>query len=287
MKRKNPCIITPESGLSSKVTPKIHREPENLYDNNGKPIKVPKKQFRCYNCKKNFSRMDSMKRHIANQICFTESQLSQIEELLDQFNVFKEEQRISQERIEKMQRRIDDLERENDKLKSGNSVSANTVNMVNGDVNTTINKNIVVVYDKVDRNKIGDDKLIPCFRKGFQSPIYLTNAVHFDEDIPENHSVFISGMKSRYAMIYTDNNWNLILKEDVIDKIYNDSRNYIEDNMERFYDKITPSQKRALHRWLDIDDEEDDRIIRIKDSIKLLLYNKRHIPEKTKKLMEA
>ncbi len=57
-------------------------------------------------------------------------------------------------------------------------------------------------------------------------------------------------------------------------------RNYIEENLEDFLGSLTPSQKRALNRWLDTD-EDDKKIKNIKEKIKLLLYNSRYLPIKS------
>lgn len=245
------------------------------------------KQYKCYNCKKVFTRNSSLKRHLGSETCFTENQLSQIDDLMSQFENFKGQQKENEEKLIEMQKRIDNLEKENNKLKSKAGDTINNINTDNSTTNIDNSKNMIMInYDITNQRIIDDEKLLLCMRQGFQSPVHLTKAVHFDEDHPEYHNVFISGMKSRYAMIYRNDNWELVLKEDIIDKIYDDNRNYIEDNMEKFYDRMTVSQKRALHRWLDIEDEGDDRITRIKESIRLLLYNDRRIPEKTKKLLE-
>ena len=50
----------------------------------------------------------------------------------------------------------------------------------------------------------------------------------FNPDYPEYHNVYISSMKDKYAMMYDGHNWNLVMKKDLIDKIYDDNKNYIE-----------------------------------------------------------
>lgn len=55
-------------------------------------------------------------------------------------------------------------------------------------------------------------------------------------------------------MMYDGENWGLTMKEELIDKIYDDKKNYIEENLEKFLDSLTVSQKNALNRWLNTDD---------------------------------
>jgi hypothetical protein len=64
------------------------------------------------------------------------------------------------------------------------------------------------------------------------------------------------------------------MKEDLIDKLYDDKHNYIEENLDDFIDSLTKSQKNALYRWMDTDDDHE-YTREIKNDIKLLLYNKR------------
>ena len=46
--------------------------------------------------------------------------------------------------------------------------------------------------------------------------------------------------------------------------------------MNAFYDKLLPSQQKAIHRWLGTK-ENDQKIKRIKIDMKLMLFNKRNM----------
>jgi hypothetical protein len=48
---------------------------------------------------------------------------------------------------------------------------------------------------------------------------------------------------------------------------------------------LTESRRRALERWL-VTDDNDKKITRVKDEIKLLLYNKRNIAIETQNIIE-
>jgi hypothetical protein len=77
-------------------------------------------------------------------------------------------------------------------------------------------------------------------------------------------------------MIYRNGSWQAITKNELIDKIYNDKKNYIENNIEQFYESMTISQKNALQRWLHTDDDHP-KIREIKEEIRLLLFNKKEL----------
>ena len=77
-------------------------------------------------------------------------------------------------------------------------------------------------------------------------------------------------------MVYNGEQWNLQDREDTIDDLYSTKKDYIEENLDNFVKNLTPSKEAALNRWLATDDN-NPKIIRLKERIKLLLYNNRKI----------
>lgn len=147
-----------------------------------------------------------------------------------------------------------------------------TYNNVN---NGVINNNIILVnYGNEDMAKIDKKEILKALNSGYFSPVSLTETVHFNPKYPEYHNVFISNIKNRYAMMYVDGKWILTLKGDLINQLYEDKKSYIEENFEQFVKSLPESRKKALHKWLEMDDE-DPKIIDIKEQLKLLLYNSR------------
>lgn len=167
------------------------------------------------------------------------------------------------------------------KTMASGSITKNTNNgnIVNGDINNNINI-ILVGYGREDISKIDTNELIRAVRNGYHSSVKLTETLHFNPKYPEYHNVYISNMRDKYAMMFDGNDWVLTIKEDLINKIYDDKKNYIEENWEDFVESLTVSRKKALERWLETADE-DAKIAEIKEQIKMLLYNKRNIPIKT------
>jgi len=64
--------------------------------------------------------------------------------------------------------------------------------------------------------------------------------------------------------------------------MYQDKKDYIEENLEEFAQSLSKSKLMALKRWIDSDDNGDKCIKKIKKDIELLLYNERKIPIHTK-----
>ena len=95
-------------------------------------------------------------------------------------------------------------------------------------------------------------------------------------------------MTEIYAMVYNGKTWNLTLKADVIETLYDDKKYYVDANLEEFKDSLSKTKLRALKEWVHMDDydESDPHIQKkkeIKKEIELLLFNKKNIPINTKK----
>jgi hypothetical protein len=163
------------------------------------------------------------------------------------------------------------------------NVDINNCNIDNS-VGKSINNNIFLVgCGKEDFSKIDKKELLRAIKSGFDSTINLTEIVHFNPKYPEFHNVYIPNIKDKYAMKFNGSQWELVTKSELIDSIYDDKKNYIEENLDKFIESLSRSQKRALDRWLETDDN-DGKIKAIKDRLKLLLYNKRNIVQKNKQL---
>ena len=202
----------------------------------------------------------------------------------------EEENKKCQEDNKKLQKEVESMKKiiNNTQGRTNTNNTTNNINEVNlhvGDVNNVANI-ILVGYGQEDISKIDKNDLIKALQNGFNSTVKLTEAIHFNPKYPEYQNVYISNMKDKYAMTYDGKDWNLTIKEDLINKIYDDKKNYIEENLEDFIASLSTSRKNALDRWLALADE-DKRVSKIKDEIKLLLYNKRGmVEEKLKKIVK-
>jgi hypothetical protein len=151
------------------------------------------------------------------------------------------------------------------------------INNVTNNINNGIVAHINLVgYGKEDLTKIDKKDLIKAIQSGYNSTIKLTETLHFNPNHPEYHNVYITNMKDKYAMMFDGKDWNLTMKDELINKIYDDKKTYIEENIDEFIDSLSVSRKKALDRWLETNDD-DDSISKVKNEIILLLYNKRNI----------
>ena len=247
----------------------MFKRKENLEYHVKKSVCMQQKEeiFECKFCQKRFTTSTSMYRHM-NHTCKIKKQddieKSQIYERLlrleeNNRNIVKENKQLKKE--------VDSLRKN---VVNVSKITNNTQNINNGIV-AHIN---LIGYGKEDLSKIDKKEILKAMQSGFDSTIRLTETLHFNPKHPEYHNIYITNVKDKYAMMFDGKDWNLTMKDELINKIYDDKKNYIEENLDDFIDSLSISRKKALDRWLTTE-EDDDRINKVKNEIKLLLYNKR------------
>jgi len=171
----------------------------------------------------------------------------------------------------------------NNTIKS-NTIKNNRINNINN-VNNNVNNNVVINnnnmqligYGKEDLSKIDPKEILSAMNHGYDIVLKLTEVVHFNPKHPEFHNLCITNTKDQYGMMYDGNTWTKLTKKELLNRVYGDKKDYVEDTRDEFIDKLQPSRKRALDNWLAIDNDEHERIQQTKTALKLLMYNKRHI----------
>ena len=89
-------------------------------------------------------------------------------------------------------------------------------------------------------------------------------------------NIYISNIKGNYAMVYSENQWQIVNKKEQIDDLYD----YNEVVLETWYDDYKeqyPEIIKSFQRYLKNRDENDGAINRVKDNILVMLYNKRNM----------
>ena len=260
-----------------------------------------KQLYECSKCKKRYTRKYTLDRHIRNSCknninkcnyCKREFRskysltrhLGKCDIRLD-FEKQKEEIFNSLvAELEKQSDRLDILESENNKLKK--HIINNVINNVNisNTINNTQNIVNIVAFGKEDLHKLYNENAVKFLRKGYQSIPALVKDTHFDKNKPEYHNVYISNMKELYAITFDGRKWSINYKDDVVDQLFDDNQCFLLDKFNELNNTLDQLTVRKFGRFKN---EIDDNIIKnIKNEIKLLLYNNRYIPIKTRKEKE-
>ena len=146
---------------------------------------------------------------------------------------------------------------------------------INGSFNTTnIQNNIqLLAYKDTDISHLTEKDYSQCIKKVNYCVMKLIEKIHFNPNKPENMNIYISNMKDKYLMVYDGSNWNLANKKEEIDKLYEEKEMILEEWLEMNKDKEMADK---FLKYLN-NKETDECINRIKEEIKLMMYNKKEL----------
>jgi hypothetical protein len=257
--------------------------------------KLKSTKYECIYCKKSYSRTDSLTRHykICNDkktdedvkdsmnklVTLLNEQLNeQLNENNKQLKDFKKELTKRDNNFKKeLTKRDKELKKEISKrdiqiteLIKKAGVNINTTNVMN---------NIKLLsYSETDRSHLTDKDILKCLKHSNFCIPHLIEKIHFDRKKPENHNVYISNLKNKYVMIYDGSKWICNDREDQINSLIDDNEGIMEYKIEEWVENGNkyPKMMKKFNRYVEI---RDNNIVinKIKDEIKLLLYNNRHM----------
>ena len=147
-------------------------------------------------------------------------------------------------------------------------------------INTTnvMNNIKLLSYSETDRSHLTDKDILKCLKHSNFCIPHLIEKIHFDKKKPENHNVYISNLKNKYVMIYDGNKWICNDREEQINSLIDDNEGIMEYKIEEWIENGNkyPKMMKKFNRYVEI---RDNNIVinKIKDEIKLLLYNNRHM----------
>ena len=107
---------------------------------------------------------------------------------------------------------------------------------------------------------------------------HLIKKIHFNPEKPENHNIYISNLKNNYIMTYDGEKWNLHNRDNIINDIIDNNEIILEQKLEDWIENgnMFPEIMTKFNRYLE-KKEKDEVINKIKDEIKLILYNNRKV----------
>ena len=322
MRRKNKCEYVsddPYESVGSEngvTTDHENSENESIIDvNNGikvrKSVKTAKniRSHRCH-CGKAYTKNCNLLRHMRASGC--DASRPSEDELIDRLFTAESELENANTTIAELRdinsyllselskrsnmsncqsiERAEHAERMDNNGTINNSVDNHVDNSVHTTNNNTINNSntFVVSFGSEDIEKLGYERILKCMQQGFFSAAFLTEELHFNPELPQYHNIYTSDMSRNIAVVYKDNKWQMMDKNQLIQRLYDDKRYYIEDNYEKYEDNLKPSQVKAIKRYIDnADDSNNYGVKKSKDMIEKMLYNSKDMPLEQRRLQKS
>ena len=145
-----------------------------------------------------------------------------------------------------------------------------------------IQQNIkILAYDNTDLSHLKNKDYLKCLRRSNFCIPHLIEKIHFNPEKPENHNIYISNLKNNYVMIYNGEKWMINDRDESIQNLIDDKESIIEQKLEEWIEngKNYPDIMKKFNRYLE--KKENDKVLdKIKNEIKLILFNNRDIVSK-------
>jgi len=232
----------------SPVVAKVSHESSNL--------------FKCKYCEQGYKHKSSLSKHI--KYSCTKNKTEDLTELVRLLNLQLEQQKNEFET--KLQTQTKQIEKLMDKLEINNYTNSN-----NTVINVTNNINLLN-YKDTDTSHLTNIDYKKCLEKASRCVLKLIEKVHFNPDKPENMNIYISNMKNNYMMMYKENKWNLVTKEEM-ESVYNHKEDLI---IEWFNLNKDPDLIKYFERYMNLK-EDKPTVDTIQEEYKLLLFNNRDL----------
>ncbi len=276
------CKISNKSNIPKKSSKYTHSLRE-VYPENTQFIpntSSPKRdKWECDYCGKELSSYKNLWRHLktCKEKVRDEEEKSNLMSLIEMLNEqLKEKDQQLNEEIKKRDAHIDEELRKRDKQIDEQNKQINELIKKAG-ITQNIQQNIkILAYKNTDLSHLTDQDYLQCLNRSNMCIPNLIKKIHFNPKKPENHNIYISNIKNKYIMIYDGGKWNLHNQNDTIDDLIDTNQFVLEQKLEEWLEngKEFPEIMKKFNRYLE-KKEKDDVINKIKEEIKLVLFNNR------------
>jgi hypothetical protein len=272
LQRKLPCIQTTtfQPPIPTITPPTFKKEVNN---------NEQKSKLQCNYCKKLYARVDVLNKHINGGHCKVKKENdNNLEQLLTAMT----------KKLEKMDTIVQELKTENAQYKQlitnqNNIQQQNNIEHLNNQTNN-YNMNIHA-YGKENKSVITDDDYKKILDKGFKAVESHVEQLHFNPNQPENQNIYISNIQKDYVLIYDGEKWNIEPRNDVLEKMYYDNADTLEQKFRQLFKVLPQSTVRKFERFINSRDD-DETMNAIKERLKMLLYNNRKKIEDLRKRLK-
>ncbi len=215
---------------------------------------------KCLHCKKNYSRKDSLKRHLAT--C-------------------KEKiTKISNSTIKKSNNGVKNKGNENKII--NNSNNKKTVNTYN------INNPIILVAFCKDGFKCIDPDTFNKLMKSKKNMIEtLIKDINLNPKKPQHHNVYYGDLKSSYGEIYENKKWVKMKINEILDTLIETKVSNLNDYLNKMRNYLNEETRNKIKETIEsMDYTKPDAIKKLRTYLKPLLYNSKDMIMDTRKTIK-
>lgn len=245
--------------------------------------------FCCKYCQKPFKHRQNMYRHI--KYSCKENKDEGLKELVRLLNKQVSEK---DQAMQSMQKQIDYLAYKLQLKPVGNSETQSTMQF-QMNANNMFNSNHfdhsqnydmkIMNFKDTDYTHLTHKDYLQCANDVNHCVKTMISKVHLNEEKPENMNVYISSLKESYVMVYSQDQWTIMDRNDHMNDMYDKNEYELSQFIQEFGDKY-PKAVKSFERYLK-NKVMNDNLAHFKKLILMEFYNKREIIRKNKILQES
>jgi len=233
-----------------------------------------KGKFECEFCEKVLAYKQSYYKHL--KTCKEKKKDEEVKNSMNELVVLLNKQNDDlKKQLEKRDKQIDEQNKQISELIQKAGINNSTITQ-------NIQNNIkLLAYKDTDISSLTDNDILKCLNHSNMCVPHLVKMIHFNPERPENHNIYISNLKNGYIMTYDGSKWDTLNRDEVIEDIICDKQGLIEERIETWIEegKKYPTIMKKFERY--IEKKENDIVInKIKEEIKLMLFNNRNVIKK-------
>jgi hypothetical protein len=199
-------------------------------------------EYVCEFCNYEFTRKDSLKKHI---------------------NRCKQKNNIIQKQNEEMQKQLNEMKSMIAELLKTRKIHPKTLqkinnNLINNNINNgTVNNTTIVKFGSVNINSVLTPKeVMGVLLKPFLSTEECINLIHFNDKRPQYNNIFITNLKDDLAYVYDGTKFTTVTKNDVIMELIDNYVEQVEISFEENRDKMPESKIKCVENYLNLINSE-------------------------------
>ena len=236
--------------------------------------KTTKGNFKCIHCNKVLSYKQSYYKHL--QICKEKKKEEEAKDSMDELvKILNNQMKEQKKELDKRDKQIKEQNKQIEELIKKAGIN-------NSNITQNIQNNIkLLAYKDTDISTITNKDIRSCMNHNNMCVPHLIKMIHLDPKKPENHNVYISNLKNGYIMVYNDDKWDTLNREEIIEDMINNKECLIQDRVEDWFEngKNYPIIMKKFERYLE-KKEKNIVLNKIKEEIKLMLFNNRNMINK-------
>jgi hypothetical protein len=167
-----------------------------------------------------------------------------------------------------------------------NTDTTNIMNNIGTLNNLTLDNVRVVKFGKENLSFMTDDLYKQILGRGFNSVIDFIAHSHFNSDYPENHNIYISNIRDDCIVLYDGDKWTINNRDELMEDIIYAKSDFLFNKFRELQHQMGKTEIDRFIRFMNQRDDEQT-MNRLKEEIKLQLYNNRCGPQKIRRYMES